>query len=69
MKWRITVIPLLTEEFTQLNVLKSLVQALIGDCHWFAGDIDLRFLNKYDQFIRVFNFESQDSIDNRVGLQ
>jgi hypothetical protein len=67
-KWRITVIPLLTEEFNQLNVLKTLVQVLVEDCQWFLGNIELRFLNKNDEFIQVKDFERQLALDNRVKM-
>ncbi|KAI6173491.1 hypothetical protein M3Y98_01087200 [Aphelenchoides besseyi] len=65
-KWKITVVPLLTEQFDQLNVLKSMVQALVQDCRWFEGDIDLRLLNKNHQLIQIFNFETQEAIDHRL---
>lgn len=55
--WRITVIPLLTQQFDQLNALRALITVLIEDCQWFSGHIDVRFLTNQHEFLHLKNFE------------
>ena len=67
-KWRVLVVPLLTERFEQLDVLKGVVHAVLDNCRWYNdGFIDLAYLSKHDEKVLVENFDTQSELDNRVS--
>ena len=68
-KWNIIIVPMLkTEEIDHLGALKNLIETVIGDCKWYYGYMNLQFLTKDLEFIRISDPVDFTDIDHRVIL-
>ncbi|CAD5225600.1 unnamed protein product [Bursaphelenchus okinawaensis] len=66
-RWIITIVPMFTESFSQINVLHSLTNILLEDCEWYLGYVHVFFLDKYGRLRPLVDPSNFDTIDENFA--